>query len=293
MSQIVMCHGIGYQFKHRETGYSDWYKALHDSMSDACLPVPSSEAISTVFYGNCYRSQNSKGSDNRDELAQIPNLKVQDLTDPLEVELLQTLAAGVSTLAPDGKGLMQSALRRLEKSERLGRPPARLVLWLLRQVRRYLDPEDSVRGCAQQRFARVVTPDTRVVIAHSLGSVVAYEALCGDHPDWNIETFVTLGSPLGLKAVQERLVPRPSAAEGDSTPKVRRWVNVAASDDPIALVKELKPAFGDIVEDQLVVNTPVFNPQRYVLGSHSVLRYITTAELAEAVDQALSHEDKS
>ena len=38
--------------------------------------------------------------------------------------------------------------------------------------------------------------DTRVLIGHSLGSVVAYEYLCKYQPK-NIELLITFGSPLG------------------------------------------------------------------------------------------------
>jgi hypothetical protein len=281
MAHVVMCHGIGYQYEHRETAFTDWYDALRISLTDAALPVPPPERVSAVFYGNCYRSK-GKGADSDDEFADIPNLKSGDVDDPFERELLEAIAEGTEEPADGGKGVVQSALRRLEKSERLGRPPAKAAIWLVRQVRRYLDPEDTVRDCAQQRFARVVTPDTRVVVAHSLGSVVAYEALCA-HPEWDIDTFVTLGSPLGLAEIRDRLRP-----EGGKTwPHVRRWVNIAADEDPVALVKELAPLFDERVEDRPVVNLPRYKPGRYALGGHAVTRYLTTADLAEAVGAAL------
>jgi hypothetical protein len=287
MSHVVMCHGIGYQYKHRETSLTDWYDALRTSLTDAALPVPAPEQVSAVFYGNCYRSLQGKGADSDDELADIPNLKIGDVRDPFEAELLEAFAEGTEAPAEGGKGVTTAALRRLEKSERLGRPPAKVVIWMVRQVRRYLDPQDTVRACAQQRFERVVTPDTRVVVAHSLGSVVAYEALCA-HPEWNIDTFVTLGSPLGLGVIRDRLRP----AGGKTWPHVRTWVNIAAGEDPVALVNELAPLIDERIDDRPVVNLPRYHPGRYALGGHSVLRYLTTADLAEAVGDALRAEER-
>jgi hypothetical protein len=53
----------------------------------------------------------------------------------------------------------------------------------------------------------VRTHRPRVLLARSLGSVVAYEALRGD-PGLRVEPFVTLGSPLAMHAVVfERLRP--------------------------------------------------------------------------------------
>jgi hypothetical protein len=284
MAHVVMCHGIGYQYKHRETSLTDWYDALRTSMTDAALPVPGPEHVSAVFYGNCYRGLKPGKSVAvaEDEFEDIPNLRSGDVRDPFEVALLEAFAEGTEEPEAGGKGLAQAALRRLARSERFGRPPEKVVIWLVRQVRRYLDPDDVVRACAQQRFERVVTPDTRVVVAHSLGSVVAYEALCA-HPEWNVDTFVTLGSPLGLGVIRDRL----QSPAGKAWPHVRSWVNIAADEDPVALVKELGPLFDERVDDKRVVNLPRRHPGRYVLGGHAVTRYLTTAELAEAVGAAL------
>ncbi|MFD5774069.1 DDHD family phospholipase [Streptomyces fungicidicus] len=267
---------------------TEWYDALGIGMTDAACPVPDAEDVAAVYYGSCFRSRDSKGSV-EDELDDIPPLRIGDVRDPLELELLEAFANDTEAPLPGGKGLGQMALRRLERSERLGRPAGRAVIWMVKQVRRYLDPDDTVRACAQQRFARIVTPDTKVVIGHSLGSVVAYEALRA-HPEWNVHTFVSLGSPLGIQAIRDRLRPAPPAA-GHGCPPVTRWVNVAAKDDPIALVKHLAPLFGD-VDDQPVVNLPWHHPGKYVFGSHSVLRYLTTGEVAEAVASALLASDR-
>jgi pimeloyl-ACP methyl ester carboxylesterase len=56
------------------------------------------------------------------------------------------------------------------------------------------DPE--VQRTARGLVVAQIGLSTRVVVAHDLGSVVAYEALC-DHPELNVETFITLGSPIG------------------------------------------------------------------------------------------------
>jgi len=78
----------------------------------------------------------------------------------------------------------------------------------LKQVRTYVTELD-VRQKAIGRVANVVTHKTRVLVGHSLGTVVAYEALCA-HPEWPVTTLVTLGSPLGIrKLIFDRLQPPP------------------------------------------------------------------------------------
>lgn len=73
----------------------------------------------------------------------------------------------------------------------------------------------------------------RVVIAHSLGSVVAYETLWSrPHPE--IDLLLTLGSPLAMPdIVFDRLAPHHGPR--GIPPGVKRWINVADTGDLIAI----------------------------------------------------------
>lgn len=96
------------------------------------------------------------------------------------------------------------------------------------QVSRYLS-DDRLYAEVQRRVAEHVGPDTKVLIGHSLGSVVAFEA--AHRLGHELPLLVTLGSPLGLRnIVYERLRPQPPVVP----PLVRRWVNVADRDDLVA-----------------------------------------------------------
>ena len=103
------------------------------------------------------------------------------------------------------------------------------------------------------RFEAVITDETRVVVAHSLGTVVAYRALANGL-DRNVDTFVTLGSPLGTDMVFNGLKPTPVDGVGAWPGNVRRWVNVAAVGDKAAENARLSTRFGPRVEDRLVDN---------------------------------------
>jgi surfactin synthase thioesterase subunit len=84
----------------------------------------------------------------------------------------------------------------------------RLVNRALRQVSLYIANVNQTREKALAIVHEYVTPETQIMIGHSLGSVVAYEAchqLNGPLP-----LLITLGSPLGLDTiVYQRTVPRP------------------------------------------------------------------------------------
>jgi hypothetical protein len=111
-----------------------------------------------------------------------------------------------------------------------------LILTSLSQVTRYLT-DDETRSRAQQAVLDLISPDTRVVVSHSLGSVVAYE--CAHQLTHPLPLLVTLGSPLGLRTiVAERLRPPPSFP-----PRVGSWLNVANRDDVVAAEPDLRPRF--------------------------------------------------
>src|SRR6185437_14528951 len=96
----------------------------------------------------------------------------------------------------------------------------------LKQVTAFLAKPD-VKERVLQRVADEVTPDTRVVIGHSLGSVVVYEYMARYSPP-QVELLVTLGSPLGIpNLVFERLTPAPAGGVGAWPGRVADWVNVA------------------------------------------------------------------
>ncbi|MET8028621.1 hypothetical protein [Streptomyces avermitilis] len=111
------------------------------------------------------------------------------------------------------------------------------VAGLFREVAAYLrDPAGPARIAARERVIEaLVTSRARVVVAHSLGSVVAYEALW-QRTDLEVDLLITLGSPLALPhAVFPRLEPTPTHGSGARPPGVRRWVNLAYSGDIVAI----------------------------------------------------------
>ena len=189
---------------------------------------------------------------------------------------------GARTLARTPGGV-QAALRALSGSVFFAGLADRAMLFDLQQVRRYMT-DSRVRQAALDRVAAGVGEDTRVVVGHSLGSVVAYEALCA-HPKWPVRVLVTLGSPLGVRnLIFDRLVPAPAAAvpgglRGVWPGGVRWWVNVADAGDVVALVKDLRPLFGDRVDCYLVHN-----------GSHAhdVRPYLSAAETGAAIVAGLA-----
>ncbi len=140
-----------------------------------------------------------------------------------------------------GIASVQFMLARLARSKTFARVAQRVFIKDLKQVTAFLaDP--VVKQAVLERVRDQVGPDTRVVIGHSLGSVVAYEYLC--QAPGAVKLLVTVGSPLGIpNVVFDRLTPTPVAGAGMWPGRVASWVNVADQDDIVALRKDLAPLF--------------------------------------------------
>jgi hypothetical protein len=110
---------------------------------------------------------------------------------------------------------------------------------------------------APVRAAILETPTPRVIVAHSLGSVIVFDvlsepALAGLH----VDLWVTLGSPLGIGNIQSKL--RDGAGRPNPVPtQVSAWDNFADRFDPVALDPTLHDEFRppkDFAHDEAVNN---------------------------------------
>ncbi|MEW9552717.1 hypothetical protein [Nonomuraea sp. NPDC050783] len=120
------------------------------------------------------------------------------------------------------------------------------------EVAAYLTDSGRRDRCRQAVAGAIRRNRPRVVIAHSLGSVVTYETLWA-HPDLRVELLITLGSPLGMRnVVFERLLPAPVNGRGERPPGVARWVNIADKDDIAAIPPGLAGCFTGVDAEELV-----------------------------------------
>jgi hypothetical protein len=278
MARIVGVHGVGKQGLGGNTLLKDWGPALADGLERAQGPKPAPDDLHMAFYGDLFRPVGHT-------LAVGDPMFTADDVDDFEAELLLEWweasartdpgvpPPGADTLARAPRSV-QTALRVLQHSRFFAEVSLRALVFDLKQVRRYLT-DDGLRASARSRVEDAIGPDTRVVVAHSLGSVVAYEALCA-RSDQQVRALVTLGSPLGMRMVFDRLRPAPGAWPGVDA---LRWTNVVDEGDVVAAVKDLSLFFGTGVTGKVVHN-----------GSHAhdATLYLTAKETGEAVAEGLS-----
>jgi hypothetical protein len=133
---------------------------------------------------------------------------------------------------------------------------------LLAQAAAYLQ-EPVVRRAARARVEAAIDVDTTVVIGHSLGSLVAYEALCA-HPEWEVADFVTVGCPLAASVVHPWLEPCPTDGTGAWPGSVLRWTNVADVHDPAAGNSLVGRFQGPVTEYKVDNGHRVHDPEPYL-----------------------------
>jgi hypothetical protein len=269
---------------------------MNSGLEEAGHALLRDEDLDVVFYGSLFRKPGMRAGN-------IPYLTGKDVEPGFEEELLTLLwrmAAELSEKSrrdgdddplgeasdiqgPDFHGrartpeTAQRALRQLSKSRFVRALGERALIFGLKQVRSYLH-DLELKHEVLKRVEQKVTAETQLIVAHSLGTVVAYEALCANL-EWRVHSLITLGSPLGIpNLVFEALTPPPVEGRG-RWPGVTSWVNIADQGDIVALVKELAPLFdGGRIEDQTVNNG---------WESHNVVRYLTAVETGTAIARGL------
>ena len=234
MSRIVMVHGAGNDLWGPASIKSRWFPALADGLAWHGVTVEEEE-VTVAFYGDVFRPDPQDG--------------YQPPVDPAGAmatveELVQRIDPHVD-LAEVTKMLTESHFDRL-----------------LAQAAAYLQ-QPSLREAARARVEAAVTPDTRVVVAHSLGTVVSYEALCA-HPEWPVTDYVTIGCPLAGDIIRDRLDPCPSEGLSPWPGSVVRWTNIANPADPAAGTTPCGRFRGDVVEYKVDNGHRVHDPEPYL-----------------------------
>lgn len=137
----------------------------------------------------------------------------------------------------------------------------RITKALLKDVHEYLFVAERREIMRESVLARLRTGGGPfVVVAHSQGSMIAYDVLSGLNPqEYEIDLFVTIGSPLGLEEVQDQLKTITGQKRGLAVPAVvKRWINIADPLDPVCADKRLSGDYsatnGVAVEDFLEWN---------------------------------------
>lgn len=169
----------------------------------------------------------------------------------------------------------------LEGYERIPLPgfvKNKLMKHFLREAHDYLfnvnGIRDTIRAQVVEALHQFPASEPKVMVGHSQGSIIAYDVLTGVDDCPPVDGFLTLGSPLGVDEIQDRLVWTrengfPSKLTGD-------WVNVY---DPFDVVSRVDPKLAnDFKKDGEAVVIDV-KEESWGKWRHSATKYLKGPDL--------------
>lgn len=272
MIEVVGIHGIAQQQGGRLQLLERWRPALADGLERAGgRPVPA-HVLDLAFYGDLFlQAGGTKG-------LEAPGASPEALSDD-ELSFLadigeEVVEAGVPLPETKGFGRVPKPVGRLAAwlDHRFGVAGRLLFLGDLVQVRRFQREEDLAEEVLGRVRETLALGSARVLIGHSLGSVVALEAV-STLTGHGIDTLLTLGSPLGLRTIRRGLSPDAAAVAPGLPPGVHTWVNIRDLRDPVACAGGLAATWARVT-DQTVDNGG---------DPHAVERYLGKRETGTAL----------
>jgi hypothetical protein len=121
---------------------------------------------------------------------------------------------------------------------------------------------EEVRERVRLKLCRLLDRGQRVLLmTHGAGSVVAYDVLWQlshddefkeRYGDMKIDTWVTLGAPLGDRNIRKHLLGAKEAASGRFPTNVISWQNVSAEDDYACHDNTLADDFNSMLDQRVV-----------------------------------------
>jgi pimeloyl-ACP methyl ester carboxylesterase len=199
--------------------------------------------------------------------------EIQEKSDITDAEV----RANMDPTAPQEKGVqnwgwVQAIARAIDN--RLTRTSSFTIERFLRDVFLYISRRDVQRRIDEIVEAKL-TAEPTIVVGHSLGSVVAYNVVRRNRQSIDLRKFITVGSPLGLRAISSKLgVPEnPAGADG--------WYNAYDERDIVAL--------NPLDNVYFPANPSIVNNNRdrnKTDNRHGIIGYLNDRDVAEQIAAA-------
>ncbi len=308
MGHVTFVHGIGNKPPQDELRRI-WGRALANG--DAPLPLGDLGVTTRMVYWADLRYPQPDNNIAAYEGLQENNADAIDasggeITPPTarndeEAKFLQALRDKMTTLSDADLGSDLPPAKADVGLERVPLPwfiKKRFLAVFLRDVYDYLFDIEFAPGAGapvhiqqavRKRFtdalnaAEITRP--HVVVSHSLGSVIAYDCLKRVPDCPKIDALLTIGSPLGIDEIRDKLQPGWTETDGFPGDTVGgQWANLYDLLDPVCgLVPGLARDFlrngSSVVEDTAVTNDGAWR--------HSATKYLRQPALREKLRQML------
>ena len=240
-SRLLLVHGRAQQGRDPQSIKKEWLDALNKGARTFGPPLSSRVEVILPFYGDIldeYAARfdipltsdiNARGSDIQDEFLVFQAQIAEEVRVGAGITDAQVDAEYGSDPQPRGPlnwKWVQAILRAIDKNSP-GVNQITLEIFT-RDVFLYTT-RAGVRDEIDAIVTRELTEQPTLVVGHSLGSVVAYSVLRRETRPIQVPLYVTVGSPLAIRAVRDAYRPlkRPAV--------IGEWYNAFDTRDVVAL----------------------------------------------------------
>ncbi len=285
--KVVFIHGRAQEGKDPVALQQTWEDSFDEGLRNAGLDRPADLEIAFPYYGDTLDSlMEELEAPLVEDVVERGAAQDDDEAD-FRGEFLAELAAGA--------GLTDDDIRENYDGDFTERGPLNWK-WV-RAIMKTLDKSKKISSVALDKFTRdvyvyltnrtvrkrideMIEPHLGdqpcVVVGHSLGSVVGYNVLL-EHPA-KVSRYVTVGSPLGVKAIKRRL-----AAPLRMPPETHSWYNARDKQDAVSLFPLDAEHFG--ITPSIMNHSGVDN---HTDNQHGIIGYLPDPWVAAAIHGALT-----
>jgi hypothetical protein len=280
MVSVVGVHGIWQRRKTAEILAKEWSRALTQGLREYARGTRTPDIIVPHLSPLLIAARPTLGpGDDLDDLETLTaeeirfiELGLNDVLNDLDADEIDHLAALAQTLAGLPAFPTRQGMRALAAVDGRWRGGGRLVLRLLREVHAYLE-RPEVGAQVRRRVKVNAAHDTRVLLAHSLGSVIAYDVLRRDELP-QVTALVTFGSPLAWPTVRQSLMEQLPHGPGERGLPGVNWTNVHDRRDAVTAGVALRQVWNQVTDYS------VTNP---LTDAHGASGYLRQQPLVRAV----------
>ncbi|MGB8420852.1 hypothetical protein [Paraburkholderia sp.] len=289
VNRLVLIHGRGQEGLNPEVLKGEWMASLKRGADRLGRPVPQGIDVAFPYYGDVLGKFASEL-----EIPLVSDIQSRGATPDDEFLLFQyEIADAIRQRAgitdeqveaeyghnPNQRGPLnwqwvQAILRAIDKNS--SGMSQKTLEEFTRDVFLYVT-RAGVRDEIDNIVSRALTEQPTVVVSHSLGTVVAYSVLRTERRPLHVPLFVTLGSPLAVRAVRD-----PFRPIGFPTP-VGAWYNAFDTRDVVALYPLDAENFP--VSPAIENNSSVRN---HTDNRHGIAGYLDDTAVARRVLDALN-----
>lgn len=290
MKQLILIHGRSQQMKDGTLLKGSWVDSLKQGFVNAGLTMNLDESkVHFPYYGNTLINLIDKVQDPAPIVIKglMGSTPEQMFKAALFTEAIKRTASAEEIQAERAAGDAEASQVKEKGPLNWGWVLAGLRVidnlkggsWALAKftddVYKYLT-DDDIQAAINNGVKKAFTNEPTVVVAHSLGTIVAYALMKGDAAtSWNIPTLITLGSPLAVGAVSERIRPliRPDCVED--------WYNGRDPHDTVALFPLRPEHFPDVLTGakETIENTSS--------NHHGIESYLADRDVAKWIYNAI------